>query len=187
MPTIEIIDGREVTVYSPEEKAAGLTKARLLDSIERVQRGGQPWADDATYAAYVCAAADLTELPDYALSSYAEQHAARTISDLEQALADAIEAAQDAGTPDLPTPTVGGVPTRVTMRQARLALLGAGKLAAVDAAINGMPEPQRSAARIEWEYSGYVERHKALVQGLAPALGLTSEQLDALFVQAATL
>ena len=39
------------------------------------------------------------------------------------------------------------------MRQARRALLAVGKLGAVDAAIAAMPEPQRSAARIDWEYS----------------------------------
>ena len=64
------------------------------------------------------------------------------------------------------------VPRAVTMRQARLALLGAGKLAAVDAAINGMAEPTKSAARIEWEYSGEVQRHNGFVAALGPALGL---------------
>ena len=67
------------------------------------------------------------------------------------------------------------IPRAVTMRQARLALLGAGKLSAVDAAINGMAEPMKSAARIEWEYSGEVQRHNGFVSALGPALGLTSD------------
>jgi len=79
------------------------------------------------------------------------------------------------------------VPSAVTMRQARLALLGAGKLALVDQAISSMKEPQQSAARIEWEYSGEVQRHNGFVAALGPALGLTSEQIDALFIAAATL
>lgn len=79
------------------------------------------------------------------------------------------------------------VPRAVTMRQARLALLGAGKLAAVDAAINGMAEPTKSAARIEWEYSGEVQRHNGFVEALGPALGMTSAQIDGLFVAAAKL
>ena len=41
------------------------------------------------------------------------------------------------------------VPQTVTMRQARLALLGAGLLAGVDAAIASLPEPDKSAAIIE--------------------------------------
>ena len=79
------------------------------------------------------------------------------------------------------------VPQSVTMRQARLALLGAGKLAAVESAIDALPEPQKTAARIEWEYSNELHRNRELVQALAPALGLTSEQLDTLFITASAL
>lgn len=79
------------------------------------------------------------------------------------------------------------VPDAVTMRQARLALLGAGLLAQVDSTINAMPAPQDAALRIWWEYSTTVERHNATVLQLASALQLTSQQLDALFVQAAGL
>ncbi len=78
-------------------------------------------------------------------------------------------------------------PRIVTMRQARLALLGAGLLQQVDLAIDALPEPQRSAARIEWDYSSEVHRDRAFVQQLGQALGLSDEQLDALFIQAAAL
>lgn len=77
------------------------------------------------------------------------------------------------------------VPQAVSMRQARLALRDAGKLAAVDAAIDALPEPQRSEARIEWEYSTEVQRLNGFVAALGPALGLSSEQIDALFIAAA--
>lgn len=79
------------------------------------------------------------------------------------------------------------VPQRVTMRQARLALLGANLLTTVNSAIAGMPGAQGEAARIEWEYSQEVHRDKALVQSLAPVLGLDAAQLDALFLLASTL
>lgn len=88
-------------------------------------------------------------------------------------------------TPAPPPPTP--VPAAVTMRQARLALLGVGLLDDIDAAINALPSPQKEAARIEWEYSQEVQRHNGFVSVLAPALGLTAEQTDALFVQAAKL
>lgn len=78
-------------------------------------------------------------------------------------------------------------PRIVTMRQARLALLGAGLLQQVDQAISALPEPQQSAARIEWDYSSEVHRDRAFVQQLGQALGLSDEQLDALFIQAAAL
>ena len=79
-------------------------------------------------------------------------------------------------------------PTSVTMRQARLALLQAGLLDQVDAAIASLPdEMQRKAAEIEWEYANTVNRDSAFVQQLAAGLGMTPEQMDELFVVAAGL
>ena len=89
--------------------------------------------------------------------------------------------------PQEPIPPAPVVPSAVTMRQARLALLGAGLLDDVEAAISALPSPQKEAARIEWEYSQEVHRHNGFVSVLAPMLGMTAEQTDALFVQAATL
>lgn len=79
------------------------------------------------------------------------------------------------------------VPSEVTMRQARLALHAAGYLGGVDAAIEALEEPARTKARIEWEYSGMVQRHNGFVALLAPQLGLTEEQTDALFIVARSL
>lgn len=84
-------------------------------------------------------------------------------------------------------PLVITVPESVTMRQARLALLGAGLLANVDTAINSLASPAKEQARIEWDYSSDVQRHRSLVSTLGAALGLTEAQLDALFIKAATL
>ena len=75
------------------------------------------------------------------------------------------------------------IPQVVTMRQARLALHAAGLLDAVNAAIT----QAGGAAAIEWEYAQELKRDHPLVVSLTPTLGLTSEQLDALFMQAATL
>ena len=86
-----------------------------------------------------------------------------------------------------PPPEPVAVPKIVTMRQARLALLGAGKLAAVNAAINALPSPTKEAAQIEWEYSQEVQRHNGFVSLLAPVLGMTEADLDALFVAGAAL
>lgn len=78
-------------------------------------------------------------------------------------------------------------PTIVTMRQARLALLAAGLLTPVNAAIAAMPGVEGDAARIEWEFAAHVERQQPLVLALASALALTEAQLDDLFVAAAAL
>jgi hypothetical protein len=85
-------------------------------------------------------------------------------------------------TPPKPRP-----PAAVTMRQARLALSAAGLLDQVDVAINALDEPQRTEARIEWDHSQEVERNRALVGLLGQALGLSDDQLDDLFREAATL
>ena len=79
------------------------------------------------------------------------------------------------------------VPAEVTMRQARLALLATGKLAGVEAAIASMPEPQRTAASIEWEYSSALQRNNPFVSQLGAALGLDDAGIDALFVEASKL
>jgi hypothetical protein len=79
------------------------------------------------------------------------------------------------------------VPRSVTMRQARLALLAAGKLAAVGAAIGALPSPKKDAAQIEWEYAATVDRTSTLTELLATALSLSASQIDALFIQASTL
>lgn len=79
------------------------------------------------------------------------------------------------------------VPAAVTMRQGRLALLGAGKLALVQAAIDALPEPQRGAAKIEWEYSNELQRNNPFVITLGAALGLTEDAMDELFIAAAQL
>ena len=75
------------------------------------------------------------------------------------------------------------VPKKVTMRQARLALLGAGLLDTVETAIAGAGP----TAKIEWEYAQEVQRAAGLVPAMATALGMSESQIDALFIAAATL
>lgn len=78
-----------------------------------------------------------------------------------------------------PVPT----PTTVTPRQARLALLQAGLLDDVEAAVNAAG----GATKITWEYATEINRNDALIDTLGVALGLTSEQIDGLFSAAANL
>lgn len=79
------------------------------------------------------------------------------------------------------------VPPKVTMRQARLALLGAGLLDQVETLLASLEGPEGQAARIEWDYSSEVHRHKPFVQSLGVQLGLDDEQLDALFITASQI
>jgi hypothetical protein len=79
------------------------------------------------------------------------------------------------------------VPEMITRRQARLALLYAGKLAAVEAAIAGIVDvTERMAAQIEYEAESW-ERSNQWVGQLGQATGLTAAEIDQLFITAATL
>lgn len=82
---------------------------------------------------------------------------------------------------------VNPVPSQISMRQCRLQLLSDGLMDAVNAAINGLPSPQKEAAEIEWEYSAVVQRTSPLIAGLAPTLGLDKADMDQLFINAAQL
>lgn len=91
--------------------------------------------------------------------------------------------------PELPTyvPPPSKVPQVVTMRQARLALLGVGLLQPVVDAVAAMPGIEGDAARIEWEYAQEVRRDSALLASLANTMQMTDEQLDTLFTEGAAL
>ena len=79
------------------------------------------------------------------------------------------------------------VPESVSARQIRLWLVRHGiSLAAVDAAIDAIPDQlQRDSVRVEWDYAPYVERTHPMLVPLAAALGLTEQQVDQAFVEAA--
>ena len=74
------------------------------------------------------------------------------------------------------------VPGEVSMRQARLALLESGHLAAIDAAMVSADE----ASQITWSYASTVERGSALVATMAAVLGLSDDDVDTLFKLAVT-
>lgn len=85
---------------------------------------------------------------------------------------------EEGNEPEPAEPVVLVIPTMVTMRQARLALLHAGVLDDVAATVANLGQ----AAQIEWEFAQVVERSHPLVQ----TLGMTEQQLDELFALAAS-
>ena len=88
-----------------------------------------------------------------------------------------------------------GVPFSVTMRQARIVLAlqpspdnaFPNLLAYVLAQFDQLPEPDRTIADITFEYSTEVQRNNPLIAQVAAMGGLTDEQIDEMFIQAATL
>lgn len=86
-----------------------------------------------------------------------------------------------------PPPQPEPVPQSCTRRQGRLALLGVGKLDAVESAIAAIADSaERMAAQIEYEADTW-ERSNAFLQAMWAQLGGTPEQLDDLFREAVTL
>lgn len=69
------------------------------------------------------------------------------------------------------------------MRQARLALLGAGLLDDVEAVISAAGR----VAQIEWEYAAVVDRSNPAVAAVQQQQALTDAQIDDLFREAAKL
>ena len=89
--------------------------------------------------------------------------------------------------PDEP-PSAAATPQSVTPRQARLALLQAGLLDDIEAAIEAIADVDtRRVAQIEWQTAQQIERDWPLLVQVAAAAGLTPEQIDELFVTAAGL
>lgn len=87
----------------------------------------------------------------------------------------------------LPNPIV--VPENISARQIRLWLIDNNiNLANVETAINTITdETLRAKTLIEWEYAPYIERNHPLIESLAQYLGLSKEQIDQGFVEAAQL
>ena len=73
------------------------------------------------------------------------------------------------------------VPQQVTMRQARLELLSRDLLDDVDAVI----AVAGRAAQIEWEYASTVDRDNFVIAVVQQQQGMTDEQIDDLFREAA--
>ena len=82
-----------------------------------------------------------------------------------------------------PPPEPVQVPQVITIRQAKLALLAAGLLDDVDAAVAAADR----ATQIEWEYATEVRRNWPTIAAVVSVAGLTEEQVDGLFIEAATL
>jgi phage terminase large subunit-like protein len=80
------------------------------------------------------------------------------------------------------------IPDPVSPRQIRTALVLSGiSIQTIEQALDSLNEPEKSIAKIAWEFSNEFNRDNPLIDSLAPVLGLTSAQLDALWNLAKTL
>lgn len=80
------------------------------------------------------------------------------------------------------------VPQSITVRQAREQLIRLGLLAQVQVEIDAIQDPmQKDIVQNYWEYSIDFKRDNELLIGLASSLGLTSLDLDTMFIEASKL
>jgi hypothetical protein len=76
----------------------------------------------------------------------------------------------------------------VSARQIRTAMVYGGlSIEAIETALDGLPEPTKTVAKIAWDYASDFERDNPLVVSLAPVLGLSEQQLNDLWDLAKTL
>ena len=83
--------------------------------------------------------------------------------------------------PTTPAPPVV-IPQSISPRQARLKLLEADLLDNLEAVIT-----TNRAWQIEWEYATEVKRDSPLIDAVASEAGLTSDQIDQMFIEASEL
>jgi hypothetical protein len=86
--------------------------------------------------------------------------------------------------PDPPIPNVDGIVLPITAAQGKIALVNAGTYDTVNAAIAAS---NNQAIQIYWASAPYWARTNPTLVALGAQIGLTSDQIDALFKTAATL
>lgn len=159
---------RVLIVLNPE----GTLKAAHQETRRTVSDGATVIADTMLGAEPLDAATLASVLP---LSSVLIAENQRLQSELSAALA-RIPAS------DAP-PFVDGVPQSVTPYQARVALSRAGLLSEVESAVT----QAKGEMALAWEYATTIERNSQFIAQLGSAIGLTSKQIDDLFVTAASV
>lgn len=76
------------------------------------------------------------------------------------------------------------IPQQVTAFQARAALYNANLLATVEAAVTASTE---ETLKLAWNHALHFERNSPTIAAMAAALGLTSQQVDDLFLAASVI
>lgn len=81
-------------------------------------------------------------------------------------------------------PIVIPVPDQVSMWALREAVMFAGEMTAIKAALDNLPEPQKSIAWNRWEYKENIVRDSPIIVQLQGLLGWTDSFVDGLYKHA---
>jgi hypothetical protein len=77
------------------------------------------------------------------------------------------------------------VPSAVTMRQMRLAIIEARKVTAVNDAIKAISDTvEKAKTQVEWDYGAIVERNAPWFLTIMNGIGYTDKDIDDLFIKA---
>lgn len=125
----------------------------------------------------------LSGTDDPSFTSFAEQFAAAAATELARVKAERDELAASLAATQALLNDQNSVTRSITPRQAKLALYNAGLLDEVETLIARADR----VVQIHYNESVVWLRNDPVLNGLASQLGMTSEQLDALFVRAAQL
>jgi hypothetical protein len=79
------------------------------------------------------------------------------------------------------------VPAEVPLWAFRAILTVSGIAQNVDAMLDALDEPQKTIAKTQWVYGNFIVRSHPLIVALGSQLGMTSTQIDDVFIQAASL
>jgi len=152
-------------------------------NIPHPDGGGRQQPDPA---AYTIISAQIANAAGDAVRLTTEEAATVLISAADTpALFDKFLAwAQQPGNSAEPYVAPSPVPRTVTKVQAKLALLGANKLTQVE---DWIKEQASAAARIRWQDATEFDRDSEFIAEARDALGMTDEEIDALFIAAASL
>lgn len=164
--------------FAPDRTVAGVS----VKTITTV--GGRDYESDPT---------PLSGATDPAFVEFAEQFAASVVAERDSLEAQVTEltaakATLEARVAELEAELASGVnkngvPTVISPLQGRLAMKRAGLLDAVEAAI----VQANGETQIWWEYATLWHRAHSLLNAMAASLGLSSEQVDELFVVAGAI
>ena len=90
------------------------------------------------------------------------------------------------GTEWVPAPPPS-VPESVELWQFHAAIGAAGLTATIKTALDSLPEPQQSIVKAQFERRPSIHRYNPLIVQFGAQLGLTSEQIDGIFITAAAM
>ena len=113
-----------------------------------------------------------------------DDHSGRVLQLLGSDPATVLQALIDGG--KLPDPPQR-VPREIANWRGKVVLASMGKLAAVDALIAAMPEPDSTVMRLAWSGNAAMARRSQAINSIALALGMTEAEVDAFFIASAAI